>query len=239
MAGALEQRALAAAGIVALACGLKLDEPAVIHSASNMLIHLRPSPFVARVMTGTLALHADPRKWLQREGFVAGGRSQHLRTVVHDVLVAPVPMSVRRCAQAFGLDPELVRGLGGESGASWSVGDHVLRVGGHLGEERLALSAAAEVLPVPRVIGHVDLGDCTGTLLERLPGRPAGEWALSEPGRAHVAGAACGALHALLAEIPARRRFFGRSAHPSATPRRGCCTLICTHSTCSWMTPVR
>jgi hypothetical protein len=95
------------------------------------------------------------------------------------------------------------RQRGGESGASWSIGDHVLRVGRHLGEERLALSAAAEVLPVPRVIGHVDLGDCTGTLLERLPGRPAGEWALSEPGRAHVAGAACGAPHALLAEIPA------------------------------------
>ena len=67
MVGALEQRALAAAGTVASACGLKVDEAIVIHSASNVLVHLRPAPVVARVMTGTVALHDDPRKWLERE----------------------------------------------------------------------------------------------------------------------------------------------------------------------------
>lgn len=67
MVGALEQRALAAAGTVASAYGLKVDEPVVIHSASNVLVHLRPEPVVARVMTGTVALHDDPRKWLERE----------------------------------------------------------------------------------------------------------------------------------------------------------------------------
>ena len=67
MVGALEQRALAAAGTVGSACGLKVDEAIVIHSASNVLVHLRPAPVVARVMTGTVALHDDPRKWLERE----------------------------------------------------------------------------------------------------------------------------------------------------------------------------
>ena len=66
MVSALEQRALAAAGAVACAGGLNLDEAAVIHSESNVLVHLRPAPVLARVMTGTVALHDDPRKWLER-----------------------------------------------------------------------------------------------------------------------------------------------------------------------------
>jgi hypothetical protein len=67
MLGASEQRALAAAVTVASAQGLKSDAPVVIHSASNVLVHLRPAPVVARVMTGTVALHDDPRRWLERE----------------------------------------------------------------------------------------------------------------------------------------------------------------------------
>jgi Ser/Thr protein kinase RdoA (MazF antagonist) len=67
MGGALEQRALAAAGAVASACGLKLEEAVVIHSVSNVLVHLRPAPVVARVMTGTVVLHDDPERWLKRE----------------------------------------------------------------------------------------------------------------------------------------------------------------------------
>jgi hypothetical protein len=67
MVSALQRRALAAAGVVASACGLKFDEPAVVHSQSNVLVHLRPAPVVARVMTGTVALHDDPQKWLERE----------------------------------------------------------------------------------------------------------------------------------------------------------------------------
>jgi hypothetical protein len=135
--------------------------------------------------------------------------------VGHDVLVVQVPVTVRRCARAFGLDPKRLRSLGGESGSSWSVGDQVLRVGRQLGDEVLALSAAAGMLPVPRVIGQVDLGDCMGALLERLPGQPVGEWALSEPERGHVAGRACGALHALLAAIPA-----SEGLHPIGAPER-------------------
>lgn len=31
------------------------------------MVHLAPSPLVARVMSGTVALHDDPRRWLERE----------------------------------------------------------------------------------------------------------------------------------------------------------------------------
>ena len=67
MVSASEQRAVAAASTVASAQGLKLDEAVVIYSRSNVLVHLRPAPVVARVMTGTVALHDDPRRWLERE----------------------------------------------------------------------------------------------------------------------------------------------------------------------------
>ncbi len=67
MASALDQRALAAAGAVASAHGLELEEAVVIYSGSNVLVHLCPAPVVARVMTGTVAIHEDPRTWLERE----------------------------------------------------------------------------------------------------------------------------------------------------------------------------
>jgi Phosphotransferase enzyme family len=91
MAGALEQRALAAAGAVASAYGLKLDEAVVIHSASNVLIHLRPAPVVARVMTGTVALHDDPRKWLEREISVLEFLAPSGVAVSPSRLIAPGP----------------------------------------------------------------------------------------------------------------------------------------------------
>ena len=67
MVGDLGQRAVAAAAAVAAAYGLAQDEAAVIHSGSNVQVHLRPSPVIARVMTGTVALHDDPSRWLERE----------------------------------------------------------------------------------------------------------------------------------------------------------------------------
>ncbi len=39
----------------------------MIHAGSNVLVHLRPAPVVARVMTGTVVLHDDPQRWLERE----------------------------------------------------------------------------------------------------------------------------------------------------------------------------
>ncbi|MGH3265178.1 MAG: hypothetical protein ACRDNS_24655, partial [Trebonia sp.] len=64
---ATAQRALAAAQAVAADHGLSHDHAAIVHCGSNVLVHLRPAPVVARVMTGTVALHADPRRWLEHE----------------------------------------------------------------------------------------------------------------------------------------------------------------------------
>jgi hypothetical protein len=91
MLSGLEQRALAAAGRVASAGGLKLDEAVVIHSGSNVLVHLAPAPVVARVMTGTVALHDDPRTWLEREISVLEFLAPSGLVVSPSDLIAPGP----------------------------------------------------------------------------------------------------------------------------------------------------
>ncbi len=77
--------------MVATAHGLAYDRASVIHSGSNVLVHLRPAPVVARVMTGTAALHDDPQRWLKREisvlEFLAPGRL----AVLPSALIAPGP----------------------------------------------------------------------------------------------------------------------------------------------------
>ena len=50
---------------------------------------------------------------------------------------------MRRAAAAFGLDVRSLRSLGGASGATWSDGEVVLRVGERIAAEVLAASAAA------------------------------------------------------------------------------------------------
>jgi hypothetical protein len=62
-----EQRALNAARAVAAAHGIAGEQAVVVHSGSNVLVHMRPAPIVARVMIGTVVLHDDPRRWLERE----------------------------------------------------------------------------------------------------------------------------------------------------------------------------
>ncbi len=91
MAGALEERALAAAGTVASAHGLQVDEAVVIDSGSNVLVRLRPAPIVARVMTGTVALHDDPRRWLEREVSVLGFLAPSGLAVSPSRSIAPGP----------------------------------------------------------------------------------------------------------------------------------------------------
>lgn len=91
MVGALDQRALAAAGRVAATHGLCLDEAVVIYSGSNVLVHLRPAPVVARVMTGTVALHSDPRRWLAREISVLEVLAPSGLAVSPSWLIAPGP----------------------------------------------------------------------------------------------------------------------------------------------------
>jgi hypothetical protein len=119
----------------------------------------------------------------------------------HHEPMAPIRGAVVRAAVGFGLEPERLRPLGGRSGSAWSDGDVVLRVGERVAQEVLAVSAAAGHLPVPRVLGRVELDGVGAVLLERLPGRAAGELALDSPGRAAAVGRACGELHDALAEV--------------------------------------
>ena len=76
--------ALAAAQAVAREHGVACDEAVRIAAGSNVLVHLKPAPVVARVMTGTAVLHDDPERWLARE--VAVGAFLAERT---DLVVPP------------------------------------------------------------------------------------------------------------------------------------------------------
>ena len=62
---------LAAAQAVAREHGVACDEAVRIAAGSNVLVHLKPAPVVARVMTGTAILHDDVEQWLAREVAVA------------------------------------------------------------------------------------------------------------------------------------------------------------------------
>ena len=75
---------LAAAQAVARGHGVDCDEAVRIAAGSNVLVHLRPAPVVARVMTGTAVLHDDVEQWLARE--VAVGAFVAERS---DLVVAP------------------------------------------------------------------------------------------------------------------------------------------------------
>lgn len=91
MTGALERRALTAAGTVATAHGLSADDAVVVSAGSNVLVHLRPAPVVARVMTGTVALHRDPHRWLMRETSVLQFLEPTGLAVSPSRLIAPGP----------------------------------------------------------------------------------------------------------------------------------------------------
>jgi Ser/Thr protein kinase RdoA (MazF antagonist) len=119
--------------------------------------------------------------------------------------VTELPSIVVQAADAFGLDRAGLRSLGGNAGSSWDAGTAVLRVGfaAVLDVELAAAGAAAAVLPVPTVIDRADFADRSALLLERLPGRPAGELAVTSPARARAAGLACGRVHDALAGVPA------------------------------------
>jgi hypothetical protein len=65
-------RALAAARAVALANSVACQDAVVVAAGSNVLVHLKPAPVVARVMIGTAVLHGDVERWLAGE--VAVGR---------------------------------------------------------------------------------------------------------------------------------------------------------------------
>lgn len=56
--------AVAAATRLAADLGLRVTEPRVLKDSSNVLIHLHPAPFVARVATLTAQLRPGVHKWL-------------------------------------------------------------------------------------------------------------------------------------------------------------------------------
>jgi hypothetical protein len=89
----LDNRAVAAATAVAERCGLESarDGAVVIQSGSNVLVHLRPAPVVARVMTGTVVLHDDPARWLAREVAVLEFLAPSGLAVTPSSLIAPGP----------------------------------------------------------------------------------------------------------------------------------------------------
>ena len=67
----IEDGAIAAAQAVARQWGVACDEAEPLSGGSNVLVHLKPAPVVARVMTGTSMLHDDTERWLSREVAVA------------------------------------------------------------------------------------------------------------------------------------------------------------------------
>jgi hypothetical protein len=73
---------LAAAQAVARAHGVACDEAVPIAAGSNVLVHLKPAPVVARVMTGTAVLHDDVEHWLAREVAVAAFLAERTDLVV-------------------------------------------------------------------------------------------------------------------------------------------------------------
>jgi hypothetical protein len=87
----VEERALAAARAVAGAHGLSAEQAAVVYSGSNVLVRLNPAPVVARVMTGTVALHEDPQRWLTREVSVLNFLAPTALAVGPSSLIAPGP----------------------------------------------------------------------------------------------------------------------------------------------------
>lgn len=89
--GSIERRAVAAARAVAAEHGLPGEAAEVINSASNVLVWLRPAPVVARVMTGTVALHDDPERWLGHEVAVLGFLAPSGLAVAPSPLIAPGP----------------------------------------------------------------------------------------------------------------------------------------------------
>ncbi len=87
----IEERALSAARAVAVRHGVSCGQAAVVHSGSNVLVHLRPAPVAVRVMTGTVVLHDDPERWLEREVSVLCFLAPSGIAVRPSPLIAPGP----------------------------------------------------------------------------------------------------------------------------------------------------
>jgi hypothetical protein len=76
------ETAVAVAVAVATEQGLRVVDAFPVGTGSNVIVHLRPSPVVARVMCGTVVLHSDPRAWLTRELDVGAFLAERMSSVV-------------------------------------------------------------------------------------------------------------------------------------------------------------
>jgi hypothetical protein len=84
-------RALAAARAVALANSVPCGDAVVVAARSNVLVHLKPAPVIARVMTGTAELHGDVEKWLTGEVAVGAFLAERGLAVPPSDVLAPGP----------------------------------------------------------------------------------------------------------------------------------------------------
>jgi hypothetical protein len=84
-----EASSIAAAQDVAREHGVACDQAVPIAAGSNVLVHLKPAPVVARVMTGTAHLHDDPERWLAREMAVGTFLAERTDLVVPPTDVLP------------------------------------------------------------------------------------------------------------------------------------------------------
>jgi hypothetical protein len=73
---------VAAAQAAAREHGVACDEAVRIAAGSNVLVHLKPAPVVARVMTGTAVVHDDAEQWLAREVAVGAFLAERTDPVV-------------------------------------------------------------------------------------------------------------------------------------------------------------
>jgi hypothetical protein len=63
--------AVQAAVTAATSLGVRCDDPAVLHDGSNVVVHLRPAPVVARVATLTARVRPGIETWFRRDALVA------------------------------------------------------------------------------------------------------------------------------------------------------------------------
>jgi hypothetical protein len=84
-------RALAAARAVALADSVVCEDAVVLAGGSNVLVHLKPAPVVARVMTGTAVLHGNVERWLAGEVAVGAFLGARGLAVSPSEVLAPGP----------------------------------------------------------------------------------------------------------------------------------------------------
>lgn len=90
-----EASALAAAQAVARQHGVACDAAVPIAAGSNVLVHLKPAPVVARVMTATAVLHDDAEQWLAREVAVCAFVAERSDLVVAPTDILPPGPHVR------------------------------------------------------------------------------------------------------------------------------------------------